>query len=311
MCIYCEKRKDIKFGWDQPALYDKNWNHPVVPDRIVSNLSLDESSWKVVVHDYQTHTPQLVLTSQDIGQALFGDGTATVNIPIKYCPACGRKLGSREKMPDKLAETIVTALTIGLEVKIPAISITLSNMSDFDKVISDTENEINNGAADINAYIKKTHMSAVYEISTYCDTQGLLRIYGYQLNNLMFDPEMFQIPEIVSVYAVDSFAACRLRYSVILIKKYFDENTHAFNNLLQLPEIKIKKKRFSKKDDQEWTTLTCGNEGIVNKTEQKRLISGTKYEMYNTCQRIALRLKAKCQEKQIDTMPKVKDIKLL
>ncbi len=97
MCIYCERRKDVKFGWDQPSLYDEHWQHQenTIPDRITSNLNLDgNSDWKAVIHDYQTCTPQLVLTSKNMGQTLFGDGgIATINIPIKYCSVCGRKLG--------------------------------------------------------------------------------------------------------------------------------------------------------------------------------------------------------------------------
>lgn len=95
MCVYCERRENAKFGWDQPSLYDEHWQHPVVPDRITTNLNLDgESDWEAVIHDYQTCTPKLVLTSQNMGRALFGDGAATINIPIKYCLVCGRKLGN-------------------------------------------------------------------------------------------------------------------------------------------------------------------------------------------------------------------------
>ena len=96
MCVYCERREDVKFGWDQPKLYDEHWEQPVNPDKITTNLNVDvESDWEAVIHDYQTCTPKLVLTSQSMGLALFGDGgVATINIPIKHCPACGRKLGN-------------------------------------------------------------------------------------------------------------------------------------------------------------------------------------------------------------------------
>lgn len=41
MCMYCEKKKDVKFGWNQPSLCDKNWEHPInsIPNKISSNLN--------------------------------------------------------------------------------------------------------------------------------------------------------------------------------------------------------------------------------------------------------------------------------
>lgn len=97
MCVYCERRTDVKYGWNQFPLCDEHWQQPknTIPDKILSNLTLNENNdWKVVVNDYQTCTPQLIVTSKDVGQALFGDGgIATIYIPIKYCPVCGRKLG--------------------------------------------------------------------------------------------------------------------------------------------------------------------------------------------------------------------------
>lgn len=98
MCVYCERRKDVEYGWDQPSLYDEHWQHPenTPPDRILSNLNLGgDSDWEAVIHDYQTCTPRLILTSEKIGRALFGNGgIATVYVPVKFCPACGRKLGN-------------------------------------------------------------------------------------------------------------------------------------------------------------------------------------------------------------------------
>lgn len=104
MCMYCERRQDVKFGWEQPPLCDENWEHPTnsIPDRVSSNLNLDgEPDWEARIYDYQTTTPRLHLTSIDMGKLLMGkDGIACIYIPIKYCPVCGRKLGkSTRKTP--------------------------------------------------------------------------------------------------------------------------------------------------------------------------------------------------------------------
>ena len=56
MCMYCERRKDVKFGWKQPNL---PWH----------NNFFGENS----------------------------DGCGTLQIPIKYCPECGRQLGKKQK----------------------------------------------------------------------------------------------------------------------------------------------------------------------------------------------------------------------
>lgn len=98
MCVYCERRKDVKVGWNQPPLCDENWVHPsyTINDRISSNVNVDgESDWEARIHDYQTATPELIVTSKTVGASLFGeDGIASIHIPIKYCPVCGRKLGN-------------------------------------------------------------------------------------------------------------------------------------------------------------------------------------------------------------------------
>lgn len=99
MCQYCERRTDVKFGWKQPCFCDKNWKHPSnsIQDRVSSNLNVNgEPDWKARVYDYQTSTPELILTSKNIAKALWGSGTASIYIPIHYCPVCGRKLGGVE-----------------------------------------------------------------------------------------------------------------------------------------------------------------------------------------------------------------------
>lgn len=98
MCQYCERRTDRKFGWDQPPFCDENWRHPSdsIKDTISSNLNVDgESDWEARVHDYQTATPKLILTSKRFAEALWDDGVASIYIPIHYCPVCGRKLGKQ------------------------------------------------------------------------------------------------------------------------------------------------------------------------------------------------------------------------
>ena len=90
MCMYCERRTDVKFGWEQPKLPYHN-NMPFSSD--LNGNVLENDKWDGVIHDYQTTTPELILTCNEY---FGGDGVGTIHIPIKYCPECGRKLG-REK----------------------------------------------------------------------------------------------------------------------------------------------------------------------------------------------------------------------
>lgn len=90
MCMYRERRTDVKFGWEQPKLPYHN-NTPFSSD--LNGNVLENDKWDGVIHDYQTTTPELILTCNGY---FGGDGVGTIHIPIKYCPECGRKLG-REK----------------------------------------------------------------------------------------------------------------------------------------------------------------------------------------------------------------------
>lgn len=99
MCRYCERRNNVTFGWEQPSLCDEEWKHPSnsIKDTISSNLNIEGNpDWEARVYDYQKSTPKLVLTSRMMAKALWGGGIATVYVPIHYCPACGRKLGSEQ-----------------------------------------------------------------------------------------------------------------------------------------------------------------------------------------------------------------------
>lgn len=87
MCMYCERRQDVKFGWNQPKL---PYHNPMSPDSNLSGNIADFDMFDGVIHDYQTAMPQLILTCEGY---FNGDGVGTVYIPIKYCPECGRKLG--------------------------------------------------------------------------------------------------------------------------------------------------------------------------------------------------------------------------
>lgn len=90
MCMYCERRKDIAFGWDQPKLPYHNQKD------LSANLSgnvLDNENWDGAIHDYQTACPELILTCPGY---FNGKGVGTIYIPEKYCPECGRKLGKAE-----------------------------------------------------------------------------------------------------------------------------------------------------------------------------------------------------------------------
>mgnify|MGYP004509327217 FL=1 len=87
MCKYCERRNDIKFGWEQPKLPYHNQKD------ISANLSgnvLENEKWDGTIFDYKTACPELKLSCPGF---FDGDGIGTICIPIKYCPECGRKLG--------------------------------------------------------------------------------------------------------------------------------------------------------------------------------------------------------------------------
>lgn len=85
MCNFCERRTDIKYGWDQPGL-----------ENIHGNVS-KELELKAVIHDYKTTSPEIIITMPRFFPDLIGtDGVATVYIPINFCPICGRKLGEKE-----------------------------------------------------------------------------------------------------------------------------------------------------------------------------------------------------------------------
>lgn len=87
MCMYCERRTDVKFGWEQPKLpYHSN---NLTEGRLNGNV-LENDKWDGVIHDYQTATPELILTCPGY---FNGEGVGTIYIPIKFCPECGRKLG--------------------------------------------------------------------------------------------------------------------------------------------------------------------------------------------------------------------------
>lgn len=73
MCMYCERRKDVSFGWEQPEL------------PISGNL---EEGTHVQIHDYQSAQPEIHITN-----ATLGNGIATIVIPSNFCPVCGKQLG--------------------------------------------------------------------------------------------------------------------------------------------------------------------------------------------------------------------------
>lgn len=90
MYIYCERRQNVKFGWEQPKL---PYHNPSKPSYNLNGNIADFNKFEGVIYDYQTCSPQLVLTCNGY---FNGDGVGTVYIPIKYCPECGRKLGKEQ-----------------------------------------------------------------------------------------------------------------------------------------------------------------------------------------------------------------------
>lgn len=87
MCMYCERRTDVKFGWEQPKL-PLHGNMPFGMD--LNGNVLENEKWEGTIFDYKTTTPILSLTCDGY---FDGEGVGTIQIPIKFCPECGRKLG--------------------------------------------------------------------------------------------------------------------------------------------------------------------------------------------------------------------------
>lgn len=58
MCMYCERKTDIKFGWDQPKLS----YHNQVPEYNLGGNIADFDLFEGVIYDYQTSRPRITLT---------------------------------------------------------------------------------------------------------------------------------------------------------------------------------------------------------------------------------------------------------
>ena len=93
MCKYCERRTDVKLGWDQPEL---PWHHNQDITRNISGNMIHTDDTVGVIHDYQTASPVLIIKDK----SCFGseeDGVGTIYIPIKFCPECGAPKPAEEK----------------------------------------------------------------------------------------------------------------------------------------------------------------------------------------------------------------------
>ena len=77
MCKYCDRNEK----WGQPGL-------PGISGNVIT------PSAKACILDYHTSPPELNITDTGLAKNLWNGGTAVVHIQIKYCPMCGRKLGS-------------------------------------------------------------------------------------------------------------------------------------------------------------------------------------------------------------------------
>jgi len=58
MCKYCERRTDVKLGWDQPEL---PWHNNQDITRNISGNMIHTDDTVGVIHDYQTSSPVLIL----------------------------------------------------------------------------------------------------------------------------------------------------------------------------------------------------------------------------------------------------------
>ena len=98
MRTYCERRTDIKSGWEQPKL---PYHGQKDASANLSGNALENEEWDGVIRDYQTACPKLILTCPGY---FDGAGVGTICIPIKYCPECGRKLGQSRNTTDFMDE---------------------------------------------------------------------------------------------------------------------------------------------------------------------------------------------------------------
>lgn len=86
MCKFCERRRDVGLGWQQPEL-----------ENLRGNI-VEELEFKAVIHDYQMAKPELIISSHRFFPDLTGtEGIAKIYIPIKFCPYCGRELGKQSR----------------------------------------------------------------------------------------------------------------------------------------------------------------------------------------------------------------------
>lgn len=58
MCKYCERRTDMKLGWNQPEL---PWHDNQDITRNISGNMIHTNDTVGVIHDYQTASPVLIL----------------------------------------------------------------------------------------------------------------------------------------------------------------------------------------------------------------------------------------------------------
>lgn len=89
MCKYCERRTDIKFGWNQPEL---PWHGNKEISKNISGNMIHVDDTVGVIHDYKTSSPVLILKDRS-SFGIEDIGVGTIYIPIKFCPECGRRLG--------------------------------------------------------------------------------------------------------------------------------------------------------------------------------------------------------------------------
>lgn len=73
MCKYCERRTDVKLGWDQPEL---PWHDNYDITRNISGNMIHTDDTVGVIHDYQTASPELIIKDKScFGSEENGVGT--------------------------------------------------------------------------------------------------------------------------------------------------------------------------------------------------------------------------------------------
>ena len=96
MCKYCERRTDVKLGWDQPEL---PWHHNQDITKNISGNMIHTDDTVGVINDYQTASPVLIIKDKScFGSEEDGVGTIYVDENLDDSRYCGKLVKERERL---------------------------------------------------------------------------------------------------------------------------------------------------------------------------------------------------------------------